>query len=298
MKIAFLGFGHSTVSLISSVGQLDLVSEIAIIEERPALTCDLLQDLQQAIAISGSDTRLSATRDVADLDGSRIVILLPKSSRPMFQSTQAQHRANLAYTQHLAKTIKRYAPKAIILSALAPVCSLASTICRELEAETQQIIGLSGGFANAFLKTEIAHQLGVSVQDVTTLVIGNDAQIYPLSQYCRVGGIPLESLMSAEKLQELVNRANDKHRKFGGVETPHTLAAWVTQALTAIVLDKKRIMSVAARVQSGSASVYLNVPAKIGHHGVEAILRLDLSEAQKQQFTELVAKSVAAQRAA
>jgi malate dehydrogenase len=302
MKITLLGFGNSTAPVVSAVGQLDFVSEIVLVNERPGLSCDLLQDLQQSIAIAGSDTKLNATRDLSALEGSQIVLLLSQSSRPIpsaslgtrLRSVQAQRRANITLAQHLARDIKRHAPEARVVTVIPPVCALASSISRELEAETGQVIGLSGGFANAYLKTEIASQLNISARDVAALVIGNDEALYPLPQYCRVNGIPLDRLMSAEKLQRLISDVTDKHKKFAGVEMPHSLATWVAQVVAAIGLDKKRMMSVASLIQSGSTRVYLNVPTKIGRNGAEAILRLDLTEEQKQQFTELVAKSVSA----
>ena len=158
------------------------------------------------------------------------------------------------------------------------------------------MIGLSGGIGCACLKTHIAHQLSVSVQDVTVLAIGNDETIYPLPQYCRVNGIPLGELMGEEQIDALTEAVQDMHKKSSTIDAPYTLATWISQIVTAIALDKKRIICVSSLIQSSTAHVYLNVPTQIGRNGAESILQLDLTDAQREQFTQLVAKSVKEQR--
>ncbi|MCZ6679831.1 MAG: hypothetical protein O7E52_21575 [Candidatus Poribacteria bacterium] len=297
MKVSILGRGNCIIPVVSAICHLDLASEVVWVDDKPGLPCDVVQDLQQAIAIAGSDTQLHAVRELSVLEDSQIVILLPDSVRPVLRSIQAQYRAHVALARNFAQAIKQHAPTARVVVAMPPACSLAFYVYRELEAERGQVIGLSGGAASAYLKNQIANQLDVSVQDITTLVIGNDDAIYPLPQYCRVNGIPLDLLLSATQIRELTAAVNDQHKKFVNVEAPYTLSAWISQIVAAIALDKKRIMSVSSLVQASDTQVYLNVPTKIGRDGAELILRLDLDKSQRKQFWELVARSVSEQHA-
>ena len=292
MKISLLGRGSCTTPVASAICRLNIFSEVVWVDDRPGPLRDTLQDLQQSIAVGGSDTKLRATQELAVLEDSHVVVLLPHASRPI----QAQRRANSSLARHFAKCIKQHAPRARVVVAIPSACSLAFYVHRELEADASQVIGLSGGVASAYLKTQIANQLSVSVQDVTALVVGNDDTIYPLPQYCRVNGIPLDGLLSARQIHELTDAVKDRHKKFGNIDAPYTLAAWISQIVTAIALDKKRIMSVSSLIQSSTTQVYLNVPTKIGQGGAESILQLDLTDVQREQFTQLVAKSVKEQR--
>lgn len=253
---------------------------------------DTLQDLKQAAAIGGADTELRATHDWSVLADSQIVILLPHTSHPI----QAQRRANTLLAQHFARHIKRHAPKARVIVAMSSACSLAFYVYRELEADASQVIGLSGGIGCAYLKNQIAHQLSVSVQDVAVLAIGNDETIYPLPQYCRVNGVPLGELLGERQIDALMKAVQDTHKKSSTIDAPYTLATWISQIATAIALDKKRIMCVSSLIQSSAAQVYLNVPTQIGQDGAESVLQLDLTDAQREQFTQLVTKSVKEQR--
>ena len=288
MKISLLGGGSCIAPVASTVCHLNLFSEVVWVDDKPVPLRDTLQDLKQAVAIGGVDTELRVTHDWSALAGSQIVVLLPHASRPI----QAQRRS----AQHFARHIKSHAPKARVIAAMPSACSLASYVYRELEAEASQVIGLSGGIGCAYLKAQIAHQLSVSVQDVTVLAIGNDETIYPLPQYCRVNGIPLGELLDAREIDALTEAVQDTHKKSSTIDAPYTLSAWISQIVTAIALDKKRIMCVSSLIQSSTAQVYLNVPTQVGQGGAELTLQLDLTDVQREQFTQLVAKSVKEQR--
>ena len=292
MKISLLGGGSCIAPVASTLCRLNLFSEVVWVDDKSVPLRDTLQDLKQAAAIGGTDTELRATHDWSVLADSQIVILLPHASPPI----QAQRRANTLLAQRFARHIKRHAPRARVIVAMPSACSLAFHTYRELEAEVSQVIGLSGGMGCAYLKAQIAHQLSISVQDVTVLAIGNDEMIYPLVQYCRVNGIPLGELMGEEQIDALTEAVQGIHKKSGTIDAPYTLATWISQIVTAIALDKKRIMCVSSLIQSSAAQVYLNVPTQIGRDGAESVLQLDLTDNQREQFTQLVAKSVKEQR--
>ena len=292
MKISLLGGGSCIAPVASTICRLNLFSEVVWVADKPVPLRDTLQDLKQAAAIGGVDTELRATHDWSVLADSQIVILLPHTSHPI----QAQRRANTLLAQHFARHIKRHAPKARVIVGMPSACLLAFYVYRELEADASQVIGLSGGIGCAYLKTQIAHQLSVSVQDVAVVAIGNDETIYPLPQYCRVNGVPLGELLGERQIDALMEAVQDTHKKSSTIDVPYTLASWISQIVTAIALDKKRIMCVSSLIQSSAAQIYLNVPTQIGRDGAESVLQLDLTDAQRDQFTQLVTKSLKEQR--
>jgi malate dehydrogenase len=292
MKISLLGGGSCIAPVASTICHLNLFSEVVWVDDKPVPLQDTLQDLKQAVAIGGADTELRVTHDWSALADSQIVILLPHASSPI----QARRRANFSRVQHAARQIRQHAPKARVVVATPSACSLAFCVYRELAAEANQVIGLSGGIGCAYLKMQIAHQLSVSAEDVAVLAVGNDEVIYPLPQYCRVNGIPLTELLDVGQIDALTQAVQDTHKKSSTIDAPYTLATWISQIVTAIVLDKKRIMCVSSLIQSSAARVYLNVPTQIGREGAESILQFDLTDVQREQFTQLVAGSVKEQR--
>lgn len=280
---------------VSEVCQSNVVTEVALLDESRGLYRSTIQDLQEANAFAGRDTLLTLCSDAAVLSDSEVVVLLPPSSRTMLRSPQAHRATHTALLRLYTKHIKQYAPTAKVLVAMPPANFLAAFVQRELEADGRQVIGLSSGIASGYLKTQIAAQLSVSVRDVMTLVIGNDDAVYPLPQYCRVNGIPIDQLLSPDRVHELTEMVNERQSKSIHTDVPYSLSVWISQIITAIALDRKRIMSVGALIQASTSTAYLSVPSKIGANGVEEIIRLDLTEAQRENFTDLVAKSMVEQ---
>ena len=293
MKIVL--FGNSPLAQIVAwgLGQSELASEIAFVAGTHATRArGNPEEFAKANALSGSDTAISFSSSVEGLSDADIVVMLPPMGQTAFRSVQAAKTTSLALARQVAPSVKELAPDAKVLVAMSPANYIAAWLHQAIGGNAQ-VIGLGNGAATAALIYEIAMQLGVSVKDVSALAIGNDAGTHPLPQYCRVNGIPLAQLMSADEVEQVIRSAKSCASSCAG--SGYTLASHLLQVVSAIALDKKRVMSVGAPISAGVASVYLNVPAKIGSEGVEGIVPLALTEEQRELFKALVAQSAAEQ---
>ena len=303
MKIILLG-NHSPFAISAAWGlsQVEAIREVAFLsdatpnknrfvhsKETPASS---LRDLVEANALGASDTEISAYNSLEGLSGADVIVLLPPMGQSGFRSPQASKTTGTGLARRFIPGIQQYAPDAKVLVATSPANYIAAWLHQELG--TGQIIGLGNGAATAHLTAEIAKRTKVSVEDITALTIGSDQETYPLPQYCRVSGIPLSQLMpetDIEGLREAVARRSPYTTGSGW-----TLISHILQVVSAIALDKKRVMSVGTRISAGAtAAVYLNVPAKIGSEGIADIVPLALTEQQREQFKELVVQSAADQ---
>ncbi len=301
MKIALLGNNQLTVSTAWGLSQSETAREIVFVTDAAAnnsraahlnaATPGTLQDLVTANALATSDTTIAAAPTLEGLAGADVVILLPPIGQPGFRSPQAVKTTATARVRRFVTGIQQHAPNATVLVAVPPTNYVAAWIHRTLGGA--QVIGLGNGTATAHLIAEIAQQVGVSPKDVTALTIGNDHTTYPLPHYCRVNGIPLTQLMSETDAENLCGTIAQRYPYTANTEW--TLVSHILQVVSAIALDKRRVMSVGTRIATEMTSVYLNVPAQIGHGGVTAIVPLDLTDTQRQHFTELVAESAADQ---
>ena len=297
MKIVLLGNNQFAVSIASSLCQLEVVREVAFLSDatsnknrfvqRKETTPASLRDLVGANALSGSDTQISAYNSFEGLSGADVIVMLPSMGTSGFRSPQASKTTGIGLARGFVSGIQEYASDAKILVAASPANYIAAWMHQELGAG--QIIGLGNGATTAHLIAEIASRIKVSVQDIMALTIGSDQEAYPLPQYCRVNGIPLAQLMSEADVERLCEEVTQRcpYTTSGN----YTLISHILQIVSAIALDKNRVMSVGTRVSAGSTSVYLNVPAKIGSDGVRDIVPLALTEQQREQFKKLVAQS-------
>ena len=301
MKIVLLGNNQFAVSVTWGLCQLEAAREVAFVsdaaskknrfvhskEAAPAS----LRDLVEANALSASDTAISVYNSLEGLSGADVIVLLPPMGQSGFRSSQASKTTSIAFARGFVPGIQKYASDAKILVATSPANYVAAWIYQALG--TGQVIGLGNGAATAHLTAEIANRVKVSVQDVMALTIGSDQETYPLPQYCRVNGIPIAQLMPDTEIEHLCEAV--AQRCPYTTDTGYTLINHILQVVSAIALDRNRVMSVGTRVSAGSTSVYLNVPAKVGCDGVTDIVPLALTEEQRQQFKKLVAESAADQ---
>ena len=146
-----------------------------------------------------------------------------------------------------------------------------------------RVVGMAGVLDSARFRTFVAMELGISVEDVTAMVLGGHGDdMVPLVRYCTVAGIPVSQFLSKEKIDAIVKRT-----QVAGGEIVNLLktSAWVSPAAAAIEMaecflkDKKRILPCAAYLDGeyGISGYYIGVPVVIGAGGVERVIELDLT---------------------
>ncbi|MDE0636771.1 MAG: hypothetical protein OXI43_13110 [Candidatus Poribacteria bacterium] len=304
MKIALLGSGQLALSVAWGICHSELAQEVVFFtntlssgkhgnrssrNSRPV--ADSVQDITLATATSASDTAVSFTDSGEELSNSDVVVLLPASIPFGFHSAQALKTTNLSIARQIVPKVLERTQNAKFLVAM-PFANYISAWIHHTHG-TAAVIGIANGVSTAHLKSEIATRLGLSVKDISALAIGNDEVTYPLPQYCRINGIPLTQLMDESDIQSLSAAVAERCPYTSASE--YTLVSHILQVLSAISLDKKRVMSVGTRISTDTTSVFLNVPSKIGSDGIEQIIPLELTNLQREQFTQLVAQSAASQ---
>ena len=298
MKVALLGNSQFAVSTAWGLCQSETeTSEIIFVSDATSTknrfvpskdgAPESLRDLVASNALSASDTTISFSDSLENLSGADIVILLPSTGQPGFRSPQASKTTGLALVKRFIPAIEQYASEATVLVAISPVNFIAAWMHQTLGGG--KIIGLGNGVATAHLITEIAKRVAVSVKDVTALTIGSDSETYPLPQYCRVNGIPLAQFIPDTEVESLCGTVSQRYTY--NTQLEWTLISHILQVVSAIALDKKRVMSVGTHISAGETSVYLNVPAQIGSNGVASIVPLELDAGQRERFRKLVIQS-------
>jgi malate dehydrogenase len=151
----------------------------------------------------------------------------------------------------------------------------------------ERVLGMAGVLDTARYRSFIAEELDVSVRDIQAMVLGGHGdQMVPVVSATTVGGVPLTQLVSAERIEAMVERT----RKGGGevVELLGT-SAWyapgaaVAQMVDAILLDQKRVLPCTALLEGeyGIDGLYMGVPVKLGSAGIEQIVELELTSDER-----------------
>lgn len=300
MRIALIGNSQLTLTVSWGICQSELAQRLVILSgtqvgsvqrnwntRNTKFVAEAGEDLMLATAMCASDTQVAFTTSCENISGSDLVVLLPTQLPYGFHSAQALKTANLSAARDIVPKILEHVQNAKILVAM-PFSNYISAWIHQSQG-VENLIGIANGVSTAHLKSEIATRTGYSVKDVSGLVIGDDEKTFMLPQYCRVNGIPLTHLLNEADIQSIVDAVASRCPYTTTSE--YTLASHILQVISAISLDKKRVMSVGTLISTDTTSVFLNVPSKVGSEGIESIVPLQLTEAQTEQFTQLVAQS-------
>lgn len=250
-------------------------------------------DIAEGTPLMGSDTRLLASRDYDILEGCDMVINtagVPRKARPdgTFPSREELLSINLKVTSEVADAIRRYCPEAMIISIANPLDAIVYTLHKKLGMPKNRIMGMAGVLDSARYRYFIAEAAGISVENVEAMVLGGHGDtMVPVRSCCRVAGMPVESFISPDALDAI-----EKRTRTAGGEVVGLLgfgSAFVSPALSAlemaeaVLFDKKKIVPVCVLLEGeyGISGLFVGVPAVLGANGVERVIEVDLTEAER-----------------
>jgi len=253
-------------------------------------------DIAEAGPVDGFDVTVTGTDDYADIEGSEVVVITAGSPRLPGMDRAELLRKNVRVVADAARQIAHHAPDAYIIVVTNPLDAM---VCAAQEVSgfpARRVMGMAGVLDSARMRRFIAEELGVSGKDVTAMVLGGHGdRMVPVTGSSTVGGIPLTELLSQERRDAIVERT-----RHGGGEVVELLktgsayyapGASIVEMVESIVRDQRRIRPVAAFLNGeyGLSDLYIGVPAIIGAEGVERVVEIRLTAAERQHFEESVA---------
>lgn len=290
-KITIIGAGRVGESTAHDLAEAELCREIALIDIKEGVPQGTALDIQEAAPVFGFDTRVTGSNDLAALADSDLVIITAGVPRKPGMSRSDILGVNVPVINGVVDEVLKRAPYAMILIVTNPVDVLTYAAWKRTGWDRSRVFGLSGVLDSARMASFIAVETGLSVKDITALVLGGhgDAMV-PLPRYSRIAGIPLEHFLSKEKIASIVARARD-----GGAEILQLRktssaydapAAAVAMMVDAIVHDRKRILPCVTVLDGeyGQSGICMGVPVVLGEEGVERVIELPLEEAEAADF--------------
>ncbi len=241
-------------------------------------------DLAESAPIEGYDSRVQGTNDYKDTANSDIVVITAGLPRKPGMSRDDLLKKNYDIVRQTTEQVVKYSPNCILIVVSNPLDAMAQTAYKVSGFSKNRVIGMAGVLDSARMSTFIAMELNVSVENVTTFVLGGHGDtMVPLARYSTVAGIPLPDLLPADKIEAIVSRT----RK-GGAEIVNLLktgsafyapSAAVVEMVEAILKDKKKILPCAAYLEGeyGVQGLFVGVPVKLGARGIEQIIEIKLT---------------------
>ncbi|HET6278170.1 MAG TPA: malate dehydrogenase [Candidatus Polarisedimenticolia bacterium] len=316
-KIGVIGGGYIGGVLVQEIAQRRLARQVGLTDPAPivnpqdpadrqevarkqSVSIGKALDIAEGEAIIGCDVRITGSKDYSALKGAELVINtagLPRKARPdgTFPSREELLAINLKVTNSVAGGIKEQCPEAMIISIANPLDAIVYTLYKRLSPPKNRLIGMAGVLDSARYCHFVADAADLSVENVNAMVLGGHGDtMVPVRSSCQIAGIPVEKFLSEEKLQAIEART----RKAGGevvgllgFGSAFVSPAWAALEMAeAIIFDKRKIMPVCAMLEGeyGVKGLFVGVPGVLGRNGLEKVIELDLTSAERKAFASSV----------
>jgi malate dehydrogenase len=295
-KIALIGGGQIGGVLAQLIAERQLADVVMfdIVEDLPQ---GKTLDIAEASRIEGFDGKVEGTNDYKDIAGSDLVIITAGLPRKPGMSRDDLLTTNSKIMKSVAEAVKVNAPDAIAIIISNPLDAMVTLFKNVTGFPQNRVFGQAGILDSSRFSTFIAWELGVSVKDVNTMVLGGHGDtMVPIVRYANVNGIPVMELLErkygdASKAKEVMDAMVTRTKKAGGevVALLKTGSAFYSPASAtismaeAIIYDEKRLLPVCAYLQGefGIDGYYVGVPAVLGASGVEKVVEFALDEEEQ-----------------
>lgn len=288
-KISVIGSGFTGATTALMMAQKELGDVVLVdIPDMEDPTKGKALDMLEASPVQGFDAKITGTANYEETKDSDLVIVTAGIARKPGMSRDDLVNTNAKIMKSVAGDIAKYAPESIIVVLSNPVDAMTYTAFKESGFPKERVIGQSGVLDTGRFRTFVADELNLSVKDITGFVLGGHGDdMVPLIRYSYAGGIPLEKLISKERLDEIVARTRKGGGEIVGLlgngSAYYAPAASLTVMAEAILKDQRRVLPSIAYLEGeyGYKDIYLGVPTILGGSGIEDIIELDLTEEEK-----------------
>src|SRR6187431_1507370 len=290
-KITVVGAGNVGATTAQRLAEKELSRRVVLVDIVEGVPQGKGLDQWQTAPIEGFDSRVIGTNGYEETAGSDIVVITAGIARKPGMSRDDLLNTNAGIVKSVAEQVKATSPNAIVIVVSNPLDVMCHVAKKVTGFPRERVIGMAGVLDTARYRSFLAEALDVSVLDIQAMVLGGHGDtMVPLISYTTVSGIPVSQLMDRQKLDAIVTRTRN-----GGAEIVAFLktgsayyapSAAAVQMVEAIALDKKRILPCSAWLQGefGLRDVFCGVPCKLGRSGLERIIEVKLTDAEREEL--------------
>ena len=288
-KISVIGAGFTGATTAFMLGLKEL-GDIVLLDipqlENPTKGKGL--DMLEAMPVVSSDVHIVGTADYEDTANSDLVIITAGVARKPGMSRDDLVNTNAGIVKSVTEQVVKFSPDTVLIILSNPVDAMTYVAYKTSGFPKERVIGQAGVLDTARFNAFVAEELSVSVSEVHGFVLGvHGDDMVPLVRYSNVGGVPIEKLLPAERIEQIVERT----RKGGGEivnllgngSAYYAPAASLAQMAEAILKDKRRLLPAIAYLEGefGYSDLFLGVPTVLGGKGIERIVELELTAEEK-----------------
>ncbi|MDC9722454.1 MAG: malate dehydrogenase [Urechidicola sp.] len=294
MKVTIVGAGAVGASCAEYIAIKDFASEVVILDIKEGFAEGKAMDLMQTASLNGFDTKIvGTTGDYSQTAGSDVAVITSGIPRKPGMTREELIGINAGIVKMVATSLIEHSPNVIIIVVSNPMDTMTYLAHKATGLPKNRIIGMGGALDSARFKYRLAEALGAPISDIDGMVIGghSDKGMVPLTRLATRNSINATEFLSEERMEQVA-----ADTKVGGATLTGLLgtSAWyapgaaVSEMVKAIALDSKKMFpcSTLLNGEYGLSDLCIGVPVIIGKDGLEKIVEIDLTDAEKAKITE------------
>ena len=287
-KITVVGAGNVGATVAQRIAEKHLARTVVMVDVAEGIPQGKALDQWQSGPVEGFDSRVVGANDYSLSADSELFVVTAGIARKPGMSRDDLVKTNAGIVASVGAEIKRVAPNAMVIVVSNPLDAMCYVMRRATGFAKDRVIGMAGVLDTARYRMFLAEAMNISIEDIQAMVLGGHGDtMVPLVSYTTVSGIPVTQLLAQDKLDAIVDRARNggaeivAHLKTGSAYYAPSAAA--VQMVEAIVLDRKRLLPCSAWLEGefGLNDVYCGVPCLLGRNGLERIVEITLTEAER-----------------
>jgi malate dehydrogenase len=289
-KVTVVGAGNVGATAAQRIAEADL-ADVVMVDVAGDLATGKALDMMESAPILGFNAMVTGGSDYGPTEGSDVCVITAGLARKPGMSRDDLLAKNTDILREVISQLVSRSPETILIVVTNPLDAMCEVARRVSGFPRERVFGMAGVLDAARMRFFIAEALKVSVEDVDAFVLGGHGDtMVPLPRYATVNGIPLPELLSAEKIEAINQRTRNggieivNYYKTGSAYYAPSAASY--EMVAAVLDDKKKILpcAVLLRGEYGLSGLFVGVPAKLGRRGVEEVVELSLTDAEKAEL--------------
>lgn len=297
MKVTVVGAGAVGASCAEYIAIKNFASEVVLLDIKEGYAEGKAMDLMQTASLNGFDTKITgSTSDYSKTAGSDIAVITSGIPRKPGMTREELIGINAGIVKTVAASLVEQSPNVILIVVSNPMDTMTYLAHKVTGLPKNRIIGMGGALDSARFKYRLAEALGAPISDVDGMVIGghSDKGMVPLTRLATRNSVPVSEYISEERLQQVL-----EDTKVGGATLTKLLgtSAWyapgaaVSGLVQAIACDQKKIFPCSTLLEGeyGLSDLCIGVPVVLGRNGIEKVVEINLSDAERTHLEESAA---------